>query len=969
MFSSDEVFVSPNCEDSRDGRGLRTLRSPPGRYDIGQILARLPAEQHPELVVVKIDATLGNVPCNLSRLSCPKVLVLGDTHHLEEPIRRLLDYAVAERFDLIVSDHDRHHLHFFCEAGFPKVGWIPCLSWRPFWHPPDLPMDRDIVFVGQVGAFHPWRRHVLESARQAGLPLWAGPMPQEEAARAYATARGAINCSLNGDLNLRTFEILGAGGLLMNDRLAPASGMDRLFEDGRHYVAWRSPEELVEKGRYYLDHPAEAAAIRRAGRALIEAEHHPEVQRGRLMKLLFEGREHPPFSLDDEIRCRVVVAPSKVELETRVATYERIQAIHKSAAQIRLFVPSSFSPTARDAGDLPKATLHDWAALGRFGGERPRNLEADPAAAAIEHVLVLTPDTARIDELLTLFQGCHVVVEGGRLSLSHNAILGVSAALARWGFAAADQRATLFVRRDPLAAIARLRELGRPEQAFGLLDAQVTQAATLAACIEGADLAQSLGSALHVEQFLARAVRIDRGARDPLLRLARLRLASDPPGAFLLFTEARRLLAPLPDEDERILGDLGKQVQPGSPYLAAVAPERRVPRVASRRILVVTNLFPPEEMGGYGRKLWEFTGSLVRRGHQVRVLTGSADYLRKSHAPGEDHLESIVSRSLRLYGSWMDGKTDMSVDMDTARDMVGHNTRTILETAGAFRPDVVVVGNVDYLGIDYLLPLCNAGIPVIHSLGSQNPSYPTDLEPRHPLYVPAPASRWVADQMAAAGYAVDRAVVLYPGARTQYFYRLFLPETDRLRIFFAGLMLPYKGPQTVIQAMAKLHSQGIDFQCTLAGDTTDQAFVDRLTHACQQVGMAHKVAFVGFQDRAGLARLMNSHNVLIFPSIVLEAFGIVQVEAMAAGLACVTTATGGGREIVRDGIDGLLFEPQDFEGLAAKLLTLHEDRGLWRRLQQAGRDRALEFSVERSVDVLEETIERMIAEARQAAHV
>ncbi|MBF0304627.1 MAG: glycosyltransferase [Alphaproteobacteria bacterium] len=971
MFSSDEVFVSPNCEDSRDGRGLRTLRSPPGRYDIGQILARLPAEQHPELVVVKIDATLGNVPCGLSRLSCPKVLVLGDTHHLDEPIRRLLDYAVAERFDLIVSDHDRHHLHFFREAGFPKVGWIPCLSWRPFWHPPDLPVERDIVFVGQVGAFHPWRGHVLENARRAGLPLWVGPMPQEEAARAYATARGAINCSLNGDLNLRTFEILGAGGLLMNDRLAPASGMDRLFEDGRHYVAWRSPEELVEKGRYYLDHPAEAAAIRRAGRALIEAEHHPEVQRGRLMKLLFEGREYPPFSLDDEIRCRVVVPVPRIALETRVAVYERLQAIHKAAAQVRLFVPTPFATTASDGADLPRLVIEDWAALRQPEGARPRFCEAESAAAAVEHVLVLAPGTARIDELLTAFRGCHVFIEGGRLELSHDAFLATATALARWGFVAIGARASAFVRRDALTAVDRLRHAGGREQAIAVLEQHLEQANTAVACVAWADLAEAMGAVTQTEQFLARAVRLDRNRRDALLRLGRMRLASgDSNAGYLFLNEARRLVQPLPEDDERPWRDLdatARTAQPLSPYVAAVAPERRAPRVRPRRILLVTNLFPPEEMGGYGRKLWEFADSLVRRGHFVRVLTGSAEYLRKPQQAGEDRLEPIVARILQLYGVWKDGKTDMCTDMDGARAMVRHNTQTVLNAVQQIGPDAVVVGNVDYLGLDYIAPLLEAGIPVIHSLGSRHPSYTHEMEPRHPLYLAAPASRWVAEEMKAGGWAIDRWTVLYPGARTQYFYRLFLPETDRLRIFFAGLVLPYKGPQTVIHALALLHGRGIDFHCTLAGDTTDQAFVDGLKNACQQTGMAHKVGFVGFQDRAGLAELLNAHNVVVFPSIVLEAFGIVHVEAMAAGLACVTTATGGGREIVRDGIDGLLFEPQDANGLAAKLLSLHQDRALWRRLQQAGRERALEFSVERSADVLEDSIESLIT-AKGAVH-
>ncbi|MBF0373055.1 MAG: glycosyltransferase [Alphaproteobacteria bacterium] len=965
MLSPDEVFVSPHCEDGGDARGIRTLRSPPGRYDVRQILARLPAEQHPDLVVVKIDATLGNIPCGLAALPCPKVLILGDTHHLDEPIRRLLDYAAAERFDRIVTDCNRQHLHFFRAAGFPRVHWLPHLTWRPNWREPAAVPDRDMVFVGQTGAFHPWRQQVIRHIQSAGLPLAIGRMTQDEAANVYSSARISFNCSLNGDLNLRIFEVLSAGGFLLTDRLSKQAGLDRLLDEGSHYAGWSTLDELVEKARHYLAHPAEAETIRRAGRRCLEERFNPEIQRRRFFDLLSDGREDPLFAIDDEIRCRIVVPVPRIELETRVAVYERLQAIHKTAAQVRLFVPVPFATTATDGGDLPRLVIADWAALREPVAERPRFSEAESDAAAIEHVLVLSPRAKGIDELLASFQGCHVFVEGGRLELCHEAFLEVVTELARWGFAATDPRAGAFIRRDALAAADGLRSVGRVDQALALVDFHLGRTNTAALCVAWADQAEALGAVTQFEQLLAKAVRLDRNRRDALLRLGRARLAGgDSSSCYLFLNEARRLAQPLPDEDERVWRDLdGKAMaaQPRSPYVAAMAPERRAPRVRPRRILLVTNLFPPEEMGGYGRKLWEFADSLVRRGHMVRVLTGSAEYLRKPQDPGEDRLEPFVARVLQLYGAWTGGKTDMCTDMDGARAMVRHNTQTVLNVVQDIRPDLVLVGNVDYLGLDYIAPLLEAGVPVIHSLGSRHPSYTHEMEPRHPLYLAAPASRWVAEEMKDGGWAIDRWTVLYPGARTQYFYRLFLPETERLRIFFAGLVLPYKGPQTLIHALSILHGRGIDFQCTLAGDTTDQAFVDGLKNACQQIGMAHKVNFVGFQDRAGLARMLNAHNVVVFPSIVLEAFGIVHVEAMAAGLACVTTATGGGREIVRDGIDGLLFPPQDGNALATKLLALHDDRGLWRQLQQAGRERALEFSVERSVDVLEDAMETLIA--------
>ncbi len=90
-----------------------------------------------------------------------------------------------------------------------------------------------------------------------------------------------------------------------------------------------------------------------------------------------------------------------------------------------------------------------------------------------------------------------------------------------------------------------------------------------------------------------------------------------------------------------------------------------------------------------------------------------------------------------------------------------------------------------------------------------------------------------------------------------------------------------------------------------------------------------------------------------------ESFGIVLVEAMAAGLPVVATDIPGYREVVRHGVDGLLVPPGDPEAMAAALRRVVSDRELAGRLAAGGRARAREFSWDRVV----ERLEAMYAEA------
>jgi hypothetical protein len=331
LFSAHEVFCGPDATTERTPGLVRALQVPAGSFDVGDVLRELPAAQQPELVIVKADATGRCLPVNLRRLNCPKVLLVGDTHHLRQPIRTLLRYALAEPFDFVVFDHTRHHAPLFAAAGVKNIHWLPAIDYGFMPRELRAQPSRPLTFVGQAGRHHPYRRWVLDQVKAAGLPLEMLTGPLAQTADIYADSQITLNVSLNGDLNLRVFESLAAGGFLLTDELSPHSGLPLLFEAGKHLETWRTPGELIEKIRHYLAHPAEAQRIRAAGQAELLRAHHPDVKLREFYDLIFSGRVNPVYDLSQDARCvraraRAAVAPLKVN-DSPITAYEALQEI------------------------------------------------------------------------------------------------------------------------------------------------------------------------------------------------------------------------------------------------------------------------------------------------------------------------------------------------------------------------------------------------------------------------------------------------------------------------------------------------------------------------------------------------------------------------------------------------------------------------------------------------------------------
>ena len=376
------------------------------------------------------------------------------------------------------------------------------------------------------------------------------------------------------------------------------------------------------------------------------------------------------------------------------------------------------------------------------------------------------------------------------------------------------------------------------------------------------------------------------------------------------------------------------------------------------RLLVVTNLYPPQELGGYGRSIADFVWGLQQRGHQIQVISSDAPHLGAGDGRGPSG--EPVDRRLQLKGTYEGGVQPLQ---DPAqRQAIDRANASLLQHwlhNGSW--DGALVGNSDLLGPELLSPLIAAGIPVQHHVGFVSPPYHPSQMPPSPHYRVVAASRAVRDGLVAAGLPVQHAAVVYPGARTELF-NVGLPRPlpadgsrqRPLKVCFAGLLMASKGAHTVVEALIQLHQQGLCVQLSLAGAPFQAGYRQQMEELLLQNGLVQQVQFVGQLQRPQLARFLALHHVGVFPSIHPEAFGIVAAEMQASGLVLVSSGVGGAAELIEDGVTGLRFEPGDASSLARCLRHLINDPAAAEAMAQAGRQRVQQgFSVDSAAAALE----------------
>lgn len=155
-------------------------------------------------------------------------------------------------------------------------------------------------------------------------------------------------------------------------------------------------------------------------------------------------------------------------------------------------------------------------------------------------------------------------------------------------------------------------------------------------------------------------------------------------------------------------------------------------------------------------------------------------------------------------------------------------------------------------------------------------------------------------------------------------------------------LVPRKGIDTVLRALSRVRARVPEALYLIAGEGPDRA---RLEALADREGVADAVRFVGGVPDAELPLWFALGDVFVMPSrsdgADVEGFGIVFLEASAAGRPVIASHAGGIPDAVAEGVSGLLVPPDDPERLAERLVELLSDRARAADLGRRGRERVL----------------------------
>jgi phosphatidylinositol alpha-mannosyltransferase len=184
-----------------------------------------------------------------------------------------------------------------------------------------------------------------------------------------------------------------------------------------------------------------------------------------------------------------------------------------------------------------------------------------------------------------------------------------------------------------------------------------------------------------------------------------------------------------------------------------------------------------------------------------------------------------------------------------------------------------------------------------------------------------------------------------------------LPEGRR--VLWANRLDPQKGFPVAVRAFARLAGEFEDVSLVVAGDGRDRDAIGLLSERDRS-----RVVMLGAVPNDDLPPYHAAADAFVAPALGQESFGIVLVEAMAAGVPVVASDIPGYREVVRDGIDGLLVRPREPSALAAALRRVLVEPELSSRLARGGRERAREFSWDVVAPRIEAIYERVVGSGR-----
>jgi glycosyltransferase involved in cell wall biosynthesis len=224
-----------------------------------------------------------------------------------------------------------------------------------------------------------------------------------------------------------------------------------------------------------------------------------------------------------------------------------------------------------------------------------------------------------------------------------------------------------------------------------------------------------------------------------------------------------------------------------------------------------------------------------------------------------------------------------------------------------------------------------------------NASHP--LEALKKLRIPVIAnSNYVREQIINSGISSERVITLYCGVQPPKNPTTPLEKTthQNQRILFAGRIVPYKGIEWLIKALAQTDRH---IHLDIAGDGWGKPSMEKLA---QQMGLNDRITWHGWCNADKLAALYQQCLATVFPSLWPEPAGLVTLESYAHYRPVIASAVGGIPEHVQDGKTGILVIPNHIQQLATAINELATN---YQKSRLMGEQGQAWFQTEFTIDV------------------
>jgi glycosyltransferase involved in cell wall biosynthesis len=397
------------------------------------------------------------------------------------------------------------------------------------------------------------------------------------------------------------------------------------------------------------------------------------------------------------------------------------------------------------------------------------------------------------------------------------------------------------------------------------------------------------------------------------------------------------------------------------------------------RVLMISWEYPPHIVGGLGRHAAELAPALARHGIEVDLITPR---LRESPDFEQPHQHLRV---YRVGAAALDGRSFVEAVTET-------NASGVIPQVDALRAQGVrhdLIHTHDWLGARsavelkhrYRLPL----VATIHAtergrargvIGDDHARRieATEWDLVYQAWRAIVCSRYMVGQLAECfASPLDKIDVVPNGVRIvanpfadaqeRLTFRRHYAADDEPLLLAVGRVVYEKGLHVLLDAMPSLLQAFPSARLIIAGTGS---YADALEERARQHNLGEHVRLCGFISDEERDKLYCAANVTAIPSL-YEPFGIVALEAMAAGCPLVAAATGGLAEVVAHGETGLLAPPGDARSLAAALVeTLARPDAAAERAQRGLQEVAGAYAWERVAAQTADVYKRVYKEWRDS---